>query len=56
MLYDFYNRKNMALFYFYAWNASMYSVPEAATDHLANMRNEGAEKGRGTIRKTGEGW
>lgn len=46
----------MALFYFYAWNVSMQSAPEAATDHLANRRNEGAEKGRGTVRETGEGW
>lgn len=45
----------MALFYFYAWNASMFSAPEAATDHLANMKNEGAEKGRGTIRETEQG-
>lgn len=42
----------MALFYFYAWNVNMQSAPEAATDHvafLANRRNEGAEKGRGTM-------
>lgn len=56
MLHNFFNRKNMALFYFYAWNVSMQSAPEAATDHLANRRNEGAEKGRGTVWETGEGW
>lgn len=56
MLRNFFNRKNMALFYFYAWNVNMQSAPEAATDHLANRRNEGVEKGRGTVRETGEGW